>query len=716
MHKSTLLIAVLLSGFITNALADEGMWLPFKLKENTIGQMQEKGFKLEAEDIYSPDRPSFNDAVVGLGREGRPFSHFCTGGLISDKGLFVTNHHCGYGYIQRHSTLQNDYLTDGFWAYSLNEELTNTGLTASILRRMEDVTQLVFEGINVKHSNKERDSVMRSNMLSIEQKAIEGTHYFARVSPFYNGNEYYLSVYEIFNDVRLVGAPPSAIGKFGGDTDNWVWPRHTGDFSLFRIYAGPDNKPAPYSSENKPYVPDKYFEINGNGVKEGDFTFVMGYPGTTQQYLPSAAIAFQKNIENPIRIKLREIRIETMKDFMEQDRAVRIQYSSKVAGLANAWKKWIGEIQGLDRFEVVEQKKMLESRFFDFSKENAEYKDVLNQYDEIYAQLSKITPYREYYNEGAYQIELIRFVHSLRELGNKSNSEINKKEYVTVVRDFYKDYFLPIDKALFSKLMVQFEANVPVEYQPDYYKKIRKQFKGDLEKLGAWFFEKSVFADSAKLIKAINDFGAKNQKIIISDPAYLLYTGLQEIYENLLNPQFRVLERKLPALNKLYLEGLRKMQTEKTFYPDANSTFRIGYGQVYGYSPIDAVHYDWHTTLAGIMEKDNPDIYDYDVPKKLKELYKDKDFGPYTDAANKVAVCFAATNHTTGGNSGSPILDANGRIVGINFDRAWDGVMSDLYYNPQICRNISLDIRYIMFIVDKYAGAQNIIKELSIVR
>ncbi len=704
----------MLSFAILSVKADEGMWLPFKLKENTINQMKQQGFKLEAEDIYSPDKPSFNDAVVGLGREGRPFSHFCTGGLISNKGLFVTNHHCGYGYIQKHSTLQNDYLTEGFWAYSLQEELVNTGLTASILRKMEDVTTSVLAGINDNLSANQRDSVLRANIEEIEKKAVAGNHYWAKVSPFYNGSEYYLSVYEIFNDVRLVGAPPSAIGKFGGDTDNWVWPRHTGDFALFRIYASPDNKPAAYSPENKPYVPDRFFEINGKGVSENDFTFVMGYPGTTQQYLPSAAITFQKDIENPIRIKLREMRIETMKYFMEHDRAVRIQYSSKVAGLANAWKKWIGEIQGLNRFDVVEKKKELEAQFVQFAITNPEYKNILNEYEDIYAQLSKISPYREYYNEGAYQIELIRFVHALRELAKIDPNDINREEYKQVVRNFYKDYYLPIDKTLFSKLLAQFENHVPDEYQPDYYKKLNKQFKGDLNKLGTWLFENSLYADTSRLIKLIDEFNIKGQKIVKNDPAYLLYEGLQNIYENILTPQFRVLESRIPPLNRKYLEGLRQMQVNKSFYPDANSTFRVAFGQVRGYSPADAVEYNWHTTLCGIMEKDNPNIYDYDVPKKLKELYQSKDFGNYTDGDGNVAVCFAATNHTTGGNSGSPILDAEGRLVGINFDRAWDGVMSDLYYNPKICRNIGLDIRYIMFIMDKFAGAKNLMEELTI--
>lgn len=357
MKKTTMILSLAVALYTIEVKADEGMWLPFNLKENIIKKMHERGLQITDQDIYSTTAHDLSEAVVGLGQEGRPFRHFCTGGLISKQGLFITNHHCGYGHLQKHSTLQNDYLTDGFWAYSFEEELTNPGLTVSILRKMEDVTKQVLEGVDNNMSNNEQDSIIKRNIKSIEEQAVIGTHYQAKVNPFYNNNEYYLSVYEIFKDIRLVGAPPSSIGKFGGDTDNWVWPRHTGDFLLFRIYAGPDNKPAPYSPENQPYIPDKYFEINGNGVNDNDFTFVMGYPGTTKQYLHSSAIAQIKNIENPIKIELRNMRIETMKHFMDKDREVRIKYSNKVAGIANGWKKWIGEIQGLERFNVIEQKK-----------------------------------------------------------------------------------------------------------------------------------------------------------------------------------------------------------------------------------------------------------------------------------------------------------------------------------------------------------------------
>ena len=716
--KKTFTIAMVIFLSATFTRADEGMWLPFRIKSDIIQKMQKLGFLLDAEDIYSPKSPSLKDAVVGLGREGYPFRHFCTGGLISNQGLFITNHHCGYGYIQKHSTLQNDYLTNGFWAYDLSQELTNTGLTASIMVRMEDVTAEVFKGVSDTQSATIQDSIIKSNIKSIEKEAVKGTHYLANVNPFYNGTEYYLSVYEIFTDVRLVGAPPSAIGKFGGDTDNWMWPRHTGDFSLFRIYAGPDNKPAPYSPDNKPYTPNKFFEVNGNSVSENDFTFVMGYPGTTQEYLPAAAIDLQKNIENPIRIKLRELRIETMKHYMQQSKSVRIKYSSKVAGIANGWKKWIGEIQGLDRFNVIQIKKDLDAKVEQYGKENLKYENVVSDYNLVYEQIKNIASYREYYYEGVYQIEIIRFIFGFRELANADNLvDIEQQmSYISTVRDFYKDYYKPIDLVVFEKLMKEFCDNVPMEYQPEILVKLQKRFKSNYNEMGNWLFSKSMFTDSTKLIKYISNYSQKDAKAIQKDPLFVLYQGLSDTFKTLLRPQFKDLEQKLPAVHKLYIQALREMQPDKTFYPDANSTFRIAYGKVQGFVPKDAVKYNWRTSICGIIEKDNPEIYDYNVPIKLKQLYNSKDFGSYSDSTGKVPVCFAATNHTTGGNSGSPILDSNGRLVGLNFDRAWEGVMSDLYYNPEICRNVALDIRYALFIIDKYAGAKNLIEEIKVVK
>ena len=430
--------------------------------------------------------------------------------------------------------------------------------------------------------------------------------------------------------------------------------RHTGDFALFRIYAGVDNKPAPYSPDNKPYVPDKYFEINGKGLSENDFTFVMGYPGTTQQYLPSQAITLFKDYENPIRIELRDVRISIMKQFMAKDREVGIKYSSKLAGVANGWKKWIGEIQGLDRFDVVGQKKKLENQFSNFAKSNSEYQNILERFDFIYSELYKIAPLRVYYNEGPFQIELLTFAYRLRSLGSNSDS-IDKEKLISITRGFYKDYHQPIDQEICARILDKFDSNVPLEYQPDYFKSIKKKHKGDFDKIAQWFYTKSIFADSTKLIELINNYKPSKSKVASNDPFYQLFTALQDTYSALIGPQLRQLERELPDLEKRYVEGLRKMQTDRQFYPDANSSFRIAYGKTMGFKPVDAVYYEWHTTLDGVIEKGNLGVYDYVVPDKLKDLYKSNDFGTYTGEDGKVSVCFAATNHTTGGNSGAPL-------------------------------------------------------------
>ncbi len=689
-------------------LADEGMWLPFRLKEQTIQKMQELGLNLSANQIYTADSASFNQAVVGLGINGRPFRHFCTGGLISDEGLFLTNHHCGYGYIQQYSTIDNDYLTNGFWAYDKSQELQATNLTVSILVRMEDVTAKAFENITNDMPTKTRDSILRINIHRIEKEAVQGTHLKAKVNEFYGGNEYYLSVYEIFEDVRMVGAPPSAIGKFGGDTDNWVWPRHTGDFMLFRIYAGPDNKPAPYSPNNKPYKPTRYFKINPQGVSENTFTFVMGYPGTTEQYLPSYAIKFIKNTQNPLSIHLREIRIETMKKHMELDPKVRIQYSSKVASAANAWKKWIGEIQGLERFNVVGQKQELENKFRNYYSQNPDYLSILNQYNEIYQKLTTIMPFALYFTEGVLRIEILSYAGSFNEITQADSATISS--LIKQTRTFFKNYHIPLDREIFVKILAEFNQNIPENLKPTFLVILNKKFKNNSEKIADWVFSRTILTDSTKVLALISN--PKEHKKLEKDPAFQLWKAFSTTYDNQIRPQLVETRQNLPELNRQFIKALREMQPESNFYPDANSTFRISYGQAKGYSPRDAVQYHYQTTLQGIIEKDNPTIYDYNVPEKLRELYRKGDYGSYTNSQGQLPVCFAATNHTTGGNSGSPILDASGRLVGINFDRAWDGVMSDMYYNPLICRNIGLDIRYILFIIDKFAGAQNIINEI----
>ncbi|HON17892.1 MAG TPA: S46 family peptidase, partial [Salinivirgaceae bacterium] len=645
MTKRTLLLISLCLWITKVSLADEGMWVPFKLKEQIIRQMQEMGLKLTANELYTPDSASINQAVVGLGLAGRPFRHFCTGGLVSNEGLFITNHHCGYSYIQQYSTLDHDYLSDGFWAYDKSQELQATNLTASILIRMEDVTDKVLENITPETPQKNRDSIVRNNIKKIEQESVKGTHYKANISSFFGENEFYLSVYEIFEDVRLVGAPPSAIGKFGGDTDNWVWPRHTGDFCLFRIYAGPDNKPAPYSPNNKPYKPTRFFKINPEGVSENTFTFVMGYPGTTQQYLPSYAIEFIKNVQNPLSIHLRDIRIKTMKKYMEINPQVRIQYSAKVASSANAWKKWIGENQGLERFNVVQKKQELEQQFQSHYANQEPYNSVLANFKTIYQNLSQITPNQLYFSEGVFNIELLSFAGKFENLWEMDSKQI--AGLINQIESFHKDYYAPIDREIFVQIIAEFDKNVSSEFKPELLQKLLKKYNNNPEKLADWLFSKSIFLNKEKTIKLL-ETPAKNRKTIESDPAFQLYQAFDKTYTEKIRPMMQQYRQELPTLNRRFISGLRQIQPSKTFFPDANSTFRIAYGAVRGYSPRDAVIYHYQTTLDGIMEKDNPEIYDYNVPQQLREIYRNKDFGNYTTSEGKVPVCFAATNHTTG--------------------------------------------------------------------
>ena len=722
--KLILLVAILLIG--SNVRADEGMWIPMLLKKYNIEDMQKAGFKLTADDIYNVNQACLKDAVVGLGREGRPFRHFCTGELVSDQGLMITNHHCGYGAIQSHSTLENDYLKDGFWAMSKEEELVNEGITASFLIRMEDVTEKVLMGITHETSEKERSKIVSKNISEIQKKAEEGTHYRASVKPFFNGNQYFLSVYEIFKDVRLVGAPPSAIGKFGGDTDNWMWPRHTGDFSMFRIYAGKDNKPASYSKDNVPLKPKQSFKISLKGVNAGDFTMVFGYPGTTTEYLTSYALEVMTKTDNPHKIKIRTKKLDLMRADMDASPLVRIQYSAKYAGVANSWKRWQGEIKGLKRLNAIEKKQELEKKFENWANSTPElkkkYAGILSEMETLYKEITPVSLARDYAIEaGMRGAEVVGFAYKFNKLTKlkKGEDEEAKKMIEGLNKSsvsFYKNFNLPTDQKLLAATLKMYSDNLDDKYLPAEIKNIREKYKGDFEAFAAKAMSKSVFADKAKLAQILDGYKISMGKKLTKDPIFKLAYSINFFYDSEIAPVYGKINAKTAKLKRIYMAGLMEMQPEKIFYPDANSTFRVHYGKVAGYKARNAVTYDHYTTLEGIIEKDNPEIFDYDVPQKLKDLYHAKDFGDYANANGEMPVCFAATNHTTGGNSGSPVLNANGELIGLNFDRAWEGVMSDLMYDPEICRNVSLDIRYVLFIVDKFAGAGYLLDEMKIVK
>lgn len=687
----------------TTASADEGMWLPSLISER-IGDMQSKGFRLSAEDIYSVNQASLKDAVVLFGRG-------CTGEVVSAEGLLLTNHHCGYSQIQKHSSVEHDYLRDGFWALTRNEELPNKGLTVSFLERMEDVTSRVLEGVTPALTESKRDSIVKANTVRLVKEATsEGRGLRATVESLYYGNQYFLFLYREYSDVRLVGAPPSSIGKFGGDTDNWMWPRHTGDFSIFRIYADKDNNPAEYSEDNVPYTPKKFFKISLGGVQEGDFTFVYGFPGRTQEYIMSEGVRYVSEVSDPAKIALRTMRLDIQRKYMSQSQKVRIQYSSKNAGVANAWKKWQGEMKGINRLGTVEAKREYEKRFAEWAA-GTEYSTILTRLDSLYRALEPYTFAKEYYSETAATVELCRFAASVAQEIARGDNE----SAASMSEAFFKDYCLPIDKESFVATMSAFVKDVPAEFHPEY-------MEGELARYGSvgkWadaLFGESVFADAEKVAK----LEAADSLVMRSDPAVRFANEFRKWYGSDVYPYERRLNQEITLLYRDYMRGQMAFEPEKSFFPDANLTLRVAYGSVCGYSPADGVYYEPVSTLEGIMEKDNPEIFDYNIPQRLRDIYAAKDYGQWAitmaNGKKTVPVCFIATNHTSGGNSGSPVINKDGNLIGLNFDRVWEGTMSDIVFDPDYCRNISLDIRYVLFAIDKLAGASHLLKEMVFVK
>jgi len=680
-----------------NATADEGMWLPSLISER-IGDMQAKGCHLSSEDIYSINQASLKDAVVLFGRG-------CTGEVVSKNGLLFTNHHCGYGAIQRLSSVEHDYLKDGFWAMTAKEELPCPGITVSFLERMEDVTERVLEGYTEGKSESVRDSIIKVNSEKLIADATsEGNGLRASVEALYYGNQYFIFVYREYTDLRLVGAPPSSIGKFGGDTDNWVWPRHTGDFSIFRIYAGKDNMPAAYNEENIPYTPKQFFKVSAKGVKEGDFTFVYGFPGRTSEYVISDQVRLTAQVQDPIRVSLRTLVLNTMKKYMSQDQAIRIMYSARQASVANGWKKWQGEIKGLEKNNIVSQKEAYEKAFSQWAS-GTRYESILDSLHAVYEEYSSTCFASEYIREAVEYPDLTFKLPAAylkaREKGKAAES----------VEGMYRYHHLPIDRETFVLLMTEYEKNAPPAYKPDYYRSQIQRYKGDFAAWADDIFASSVFSSPEKLKAAI---AKGNSKIIDKDPAMLLYRAFEPLSKQT-RTKVSMLEEKIRLLNREYMRAQMEFTPDRNFYPDANLTLRVAYGSIAGYTPMDAVYYTPQSSLEGVIQKDNPDIFDYNIPQSLRDIYSARDFGPYTDANGSVPVCFIATNHTTGGNSGSPVINADGELIGLNFDRVWEGTMSDLAFDPSICRNISLDVRYVLFIIDKLAHCQRLLDEMDIV-
>lgn len=717
--RTVLSLTVLMVLFRLTAFSGEGMWIPMLLQQLNEKEMQEMGMKITAEDIYSVNKSSLKDAILLFGRG-------CTSEIISKDGLLLTNHHCGFSNIQKHSTVENDYLTDGFWAMNKSEELPNPGLTATLLIEMRDVTDSILYNVDENMTMHQRKDLISKNIKKVVSNFEKESKYKASIKPFFKGNAYYMIITEVFKDIRLVGAPPSNIGKFGGDTDNWMWPRHTGDFSLFRIYVDKDGNPAEYAEDNVPYQPKFYFPISIAGVQEDDFTFVFGYPARTNEYLPSDAIELITEVGNPNKIELRNKRLDIFSKYSEKDPAVRIKYATKHARVSNYWKKMIGESRGINRMKGIEKKKQFENDFTDWAakSENQEYINIIPEFNKLYSELTPLKVAAEYVSEAGLAIELVRFANSYYNLvkiskDDPKNTDAINKEVAKLKKQketFFKDYYKPIDEEVMASLIKIYDINMPDgKFKPEFFGRIDTRFKGDYNTFAEYVFKKSLFDDDYKLTKLLDHYKPKKYKVIEKDPAYRMAFELRTMYSSVIAPQMTSLNNSIDSLQRIYMKAQMEMEPDTRFYPDANFTLRVSYGNVAGYSPKDAVYYKHFTTLDGIMEKEDPDIYDYVVTEKLHELYNNKDYGDYVDKDGTLHVAFIASNHTTGGNSGSPVLNANGELIGVNFDRCWEGTMSDLMYDPEVCRNISIDIRYFLFIVDKYAGAGYLLDEMKIV-
>ncbi len=711
--RSKRFLVLIFTTIVTFSFAGEGMWLPFLLKSLNEAEMKSMGMKMNAEDIYSVNQGSLKDAVVHFGG-------FCTAEVVSDQGLLLTNHHCGYAAIQTHSTLEYNYLKDGYWTANHDAELPNPGLFATFIIRIEDVTEKVMAGIKVQMDAKEKQSMIDINLNAIRTSTIKEQWQDVLIKPFFEGNQYFLFVTETYNDVRYVGSPPESIGKFGADTDNWVWPRHTGDFSVFRIYAGPDNRPAQYSPDNRPLRPRHFFPISLDGVEEGDFTLVFGFPGKTNQYLPSYAVDQIENVIDPVRITVRNISLCIMDKNMRISEDVRLAYASKYASLANSWKKWIGEVQGLKSSHAVDKKTNQERDFIDEIQRTKslckEYGEILPSMKSLYTEIEPIARNRTILAEiiGGSNIELFRLTQYAERLvaAYKDNGEDGYQKMAARVLDqlddFYKDYRKDIDKEIFSALL----SHLSLGLSPEYLTPLIAGKSSD--DVSDKIYSNSIWISKERLEEAIGKGGMEFSKLMEEDSAFQLYAELKKVMDIKLSPAYTLLNDKIQVLQKSYMTALMEVYPTRRFWPDANNTMRISYGQVEHSEPRDGISYKTQTYLDGVMEKYKPGDYEFDVHPRLIELYEKKDYGQYGENG-KMPVCFIASNHTTGGNSGSPAIDAHGNLIGINFDRVWEGTMSDLYYDRSICRNIMVDVRYILFVIDKFAGAGHLINEMKLV-
>ena len=671
-----------------------GMWIPSLLQGMNEQEMQSLGSELTASDIYDINQSSIKDAIGH-------FNGGCTSEIISPKGLVLTNHHCGFSQIQSHSSLENDLTKNGFWAQNFSEELPNEGLFIEFIVRIEDVTTQVLQGVAAQLTEREKQSLIDKNSAAINKSATKEEYQNSKIKSFYNGNQYFLFITERYEDIRLVGAPPVSIGKFGSDTDNWMWPRHTGDFSLFRIYADKNNKPAKYSTDNIPYTPKHYLPVSLDGISEDDFTLVFGFPGRTNEYLPAVAVEQITQKVNPSNIEIRKAALNVIDEAMKNDEEVRIQYASKQARIANSWKKWIGENQGIEKSNAIEKKRAFETKFTNLIEEKgltSQYGNILPDFEILYNKYENTVVKRSNFMEVFVRNnELLQITLRLYQLeqayeNDKSSYDEAKTTVISRLNKIYKNFNPKVDNKVFEAIIPLYTTNVA----PPIYKK-------------------TLLINATEVFNLLEESPGKVMKKLNKDSAYRYAKPFFDEFFKTINPEYQEFISQKNALQKEYMKAMMEVMPNERYFPDANSTLRVTYGKVKGYQPKDAVFYEPVSYLDGVIEKYIPNDYEFDVPKKLQDLYNEKDYGNYADKNGKLPVCFLGTNHTTGGNSGSPALDAQGNLIGLNFDRVWEGTMSDMNYDPEICRNIMVDVRYILFIIDKYAGADRIINEIKLV-
>ncbi len=715
MKKITFAILILLSVFATQSRADEGMWLPLFIQRLNHVDMQKQGLHLTAEEIYSINNSSLKDAIIIFGGG-------CTGEIVSPNGLIFTNHHCGYGSIQSHSTVDHDYLTDGFWAKRYEEELPTPRLYARFLVSIQDVTAATLAGVKDNMSETERADKIRENSKKLELTYTKGTQYESRIVSFFSGNEYYLFLYEVYKDVRLVGAPPSAIGKFGADTDNWMWPRHTGDFAIFRVYANSENKPAEYAADNVPLKSKKYLPISIKEKKIGDYAMIMGYPGSTDRYATSYTINWALEKNNPMVVKIRTKKLEILREDMAANPEVRIKYASKYAGSANYWKFFIGQNKGLKRLDVYNRKREIEDQFAQWLNTDKDrivkYRDALYNISTAYETINKYEAAVRYNSEAIERgCEIISFSRSFdkleEELSKPAPDQQLMRKYINQLTEtsekYFKNYNMDTDVKMLAAMLQLYYDDVPTQLQPAYLADIHAKYKGSFEAYAKAVFSKTIFGSKSK----VDDFLVNPKlKTLQKDMVWPLQKAFAA-NEELIDKQVVPANELLAKGRRLFVKGLREMNSGKEFYPDANSTMRVTYGKVLDYSPADAIDYDYVTTLDGLMAKEDPSTWEFVVPEKLKQLYHARDYGRYGQDG-KMIIGFLTNNDITGGNSGSPVLNGDGELTGLAFDGNWEAMSGNYAFEPDLQRTICVDIRYVLFIIEKYAGATNLIKELDI--